>query len=73
MVPWAILCALGLLAAIPVVFAIGIGAGAAQADWMSDGFVIGLVFVLPTILAIGISEWSARRAAGAATRDLHNS
>ena len=53
---WLVLCVFGVLATVPVVMVIGIGAGAAQADGMSDEFAIGLVFVLPTILAIVIAE-----------------
>lgn len=42
-IPWAILCVFGILATVPLLIPIRIGAGAAQADWMSDGFIIGLV------------------------------
>ena len=35
-IPWAVLCSLGLLLTIPIVLVIGIGAGATQADWMSE-------------------------------------
>lgn len=55
-VPWAVLCIFGIVATIPALIVIGIGAGAAQADWMSDSFIIGLVFVTPTVLAIAIAE-----------------
>lgn len=57
MIPWAILCILGIVGTIPAIFVIGIGAGAAQADRMSDEFIIGLVFVTPTVLAIAIAEF----------------
>jgi hypothetical protein len=40
-IPWAVLCSMGLLLTIPIVLVIGIGAGAAQADWMSDGSSLG--------------------------------
>ncbi|MCH7229209.1 hypothetical protein, partial [Haloferula sp. A504] len=62
-IPWAVLCAMGLLLTIPIVFVIGIGAGAAQADWMSDGFIIGLVIVTPTVLAVIVSAIANRRKA----------
>ena len=61
-IPWLFLCILGIMATIPLFFFIGAGAGAAQADWMSDEFIIGLVFVLPTFLAVVIAEVSRRRA-----------
>lgn len=60
-IPWAMLCIFGILATIPALFVVGIGAGAAQADWMSDAFVIGLLFVTPTMLAVAISEFFRRR------------
>ena len=60
-IPWAVLCSLGLLLTIPIVFVIGIGAGAAQADWMSDGFIIGLVIVTPTILAMIAAAVTSRK------------
>lgn len=66
-VPWAILCWLGITLAIPLwilaIIAIGISAGGAQADWMSDGFVIGLAIVTPTILAMAAAEYLRRRRA----------
>ncbi|MBG7608848.1 MAG: hypothetical protein IZT59_12590 [Verrucomicrobia bacterium] len=31
-IPWVLLCILGIIATLPVVFVIGVGAGAAQAD-----------------------------------------
>ena len=55
-IPWFCLCIFGFLATLPIFIVIGIGAGAAQADWMSDEFIIGLVFVTPTILAMVIAE-----------------
>lgn len=58
--PWAALCFLGLIATLPIVLVIGIGAGTAQADWMSDTFAIGLVIVTPTTLAVTISAWTDR-------------
>lgn len=61
-VPWVFLCIFGILTTLPVIFVMGIGAGAAQADWMSDEFIIGLVFVTPTILAIAIAEYRRRHA-----------
>ena len=62
-IPWAVLCSMGLLLTIPVVLVIGIGAGAAQADWMSDGFIIGLVIVTPTVLAVVVSAITNRKKA----------
>ncbi len=67
-IPWAILCIFGIVATIPAIFVIGIGAGGAQADWMSDAFIIGLVFVGSTVLAIAIAEflrWRIDRDTGA--------
>ena len=66
--PWAVLCILGILMTLPLVMLIGIGAGAAQADWMSDGFIIGLNFVCPTVFALIIAEtikryWTRRTGA----------
>jgi hypothetical protein len=66
-IPWAVLCVFGIIATIPALIVIGIGAGAAQADWMSDAFIIGLVFLMPTILAVAIAEffsWRGQRGAG---------
>jgi hypothetical protein len=60
-IPWAVVCALGLLLIIPIVFVVGIGAGAAQADWMSDGFIIGLVIMTPTVLAVIASALMSRK------------
>lgn len=63
-IPWAVLCVFGIFATVPLVCLVGMGAGAAQADWMSDAFLWGLLFVTPTLLAIGIAEvckrWSFR-------------
>lgn len=52
---------MGILATLPIVVVMGIGAGAAQADWMSDEFIMGLVFVTPTILAMIIAEIGRQR------------
>ena len=60
-IPWMILCIFGVLATLPLFVLVGINAGGAQADWMSDEFIIGLVFVIPTILAIAIAEWRRAR------------
>jgi|688.fasta_scaffold814899_2 cell division protein FtsW (lipid II flippase) len=60
-IPWVILCIFGILATLPLFVFVGINAGGAQADWMSGGFIIGLVFVTPTILAISIAEWRRAR------------
>jgi uncharacterized membrane protein YcjF (UPF0283 family) len=60
-IPWAILCILGIIATLPIFLLIGIGAGAAQADWMSDGFIIVVCFVIPTFLAILIAEFLKSR------------
>ena len=60
-IPWVILCIFGILATLPLFVFVGINAGGAQADWMSDEFIIGLVFVIPTILAIAIAEWRRAR------------
>ena len=54
--PWVVLCVHGIILTIPVVFLIGMGAGAAQADWMSDGFIFTLLFVLPTIFSMFVSQ-----------------
>ena len=50
--PWAVLCLVGIILTIPIVFIIGMGAGAAQADWMSDEFIFTLVFITPTALSL---------------------
>lgn len=67
-IPWAVVCMFGIIATIPIVALIGFGAGAAQADWMSDGFIIGLVIVTPTTLSLiasALLNWKmARQAAG---------
>lgn len=51
-VPWVILCLAGIILTIPFFLVIGLAAGAAQADWMSDSFIIMLAFVTPTGLSI---------------------
>ncbi len=56
-IPWAILCIFGIVGSIPAILVVGVGAAAAQADWMGDAFVIGLLFVTPTVLAIAIAEF----------------
>ena len=58
---WAILNFIGLLLLIPVIVVIGLGAGAAQADWMSDGFVFVVCIAFPTLAACSFSEFSRRR------------
>ena len=60
-IPWMILCIFGILATVPLFVLVGITAGGTHADWMSDEFIIGLVFVIPTILAIAIAEWRRSR------------
>lgn len=62
-IPWAAVCIVGIIATIPIVALIGIGAGAAQADWMSDGFIIGLLIVTPTTLSLMASELMKRKKA----------
>jgi hypothetical protein len=52
-IPWIIVSILGILLTLPLAFVISIGAGCAQADWMSDAFIITLCFVIPTTLAVG--------------------
>ena len=52
-VPWIIISIIGIVLTIPLFIVIGIGAGCAQADWMSDGFIITLCFIIPTSLAVG--------------------
>jgi membrane protein DedA with SNARE-associated domain len=51
-VPWVIFNIIGIVLSIPLIIIIGIGAGAAQADWMSDEFICVLIFVVPTVLAV---------------------
>jgi len=63
-IPWAVVCSMGLLLAVPIVLVIGIGAGAAQADWMSDGFIICLVIGMPTVLAVIASASANRKKVG---------
>lgn len=63
-VPWIIVSILGILLTLPFFFVIGIGAGGAQADWMSDTFIIYLCFVIPTTIAVGANyciAWLSRR------------
>lgn len=59
--PWALLNILGIVATIPqlipLLFVIGLSAGTAQADWMSDGFVYSVCFVLPTAISIAFSHY----------------
>ena len=52
--PWAVLCSFGIIMTVPIIFIIGMGAGAAQADWMSDEFIVTLIFITPTMLTIAI-------------------
>ena len=50
-IPWAISCIVGIFITLPFIALIGIMAGAAQADWMSDEFVIFVFFIIPTALS----------------------
>lgn len=50
--PWLTICIFGIILTVPVIIIIGMGAGAAQADWMSDEFIYTLIFVTPTTLAL---------------------
>jgi hypothetical protein len=65
LIVWIVLCFFGILVVfIPLTILIGIGAGAAQADWMSDAFVFWVFFAVPTFAAMGMSElfrWRASR------------
>jgi len=54
-IPWMIISIIGIVLTIPLVMIIGMGAGCAQADWMSDGFIITLCFVIPTTLSVGVN------------------
>jgi ABC-type uncharacterized transport system permease subunit len=54
--PWMLICILGIIATIPILFIVGIGAGATQVDWMSDEFIWGLVLVTPTVLSVTIAH-----------------
>lgn len=45
---------------IIIVIIIGAGAGAAQADWMSDGFIIGLMLT-PILFAVAIASYLTYR------------
>jgi hypothetical protein len=72
-IPWAALCIFGIVATIPIVILIGVAAAGAQADWMSDAFVIGLTIVTPTILAMAGSAlmdfwWSKQEFASESTK-----
>lgn len=62
---WLVLCMAGVLLMISVLLVIGVGAGAAQADWMSDGFVVVVFFVMPTVVSVAFFEllrwWFVRR------------
>jgi len=61
---WAAFSIVGILLTLPLIIVIGIGAGAAQADWMSDKFIFTLCFVIPTILAVSaniVIAWFKRR------------
>lgn len=58
---WAALCIVGIILTLPLFFVIGMGAGAAQADWMSDGFVIVVIIILPTGLSILWSVFLKKR------------
>ena len=55
-IPWAVLNIVGILLSIPILLIIGAGAGAAQADWMSDEFIFTVLFIIPTVLAISASS-----------------
>lgn len=55
-VPWIVMTIFGILATIPLLMVIGMIAGGAQADWMSDAFVIVLLLIAPTVMATVISE-----------------
>ena len=55
-IPWIAICITGLLAIFPFLFIAMLGAAGAQADWMSDAFVIVAFFAAPTIASIVISE-----------------
>lgn len=56
-ITWAVLCITGLIGIILIFIVIGIatGAGGAQADCMSDGFVIFVFIIMPTCLSVFLS------------------
>lgn len=58
---WSAICISGILLSLPLFLMIGIGAGAAQADWMSDGFAIIVFIVIPTGLSIFWSVFIRRK------------
>ena len=62
---WLVLCIAGVLLMIPVVLCVFSMADGAQADWMSDGFVVVVFFVMPTVLSVAFFEllrwWLVRR------------
>ncbi len=61
---WAAFSVVGILLTLPLFLVIGIGAGGAQADWMSDQYIFTLCFVIPTILAVSVNiliAWFKRR------------
>jgi hypothetical protein len=63
-VPWAMLNIVGIALSLPLVLLVGIGAGAAQADWMSDEFIYTLIFIAPTAFAVAAStlfKWFRNR------------
>ncbi len=51
-IPWAICCFYGVVLAAPIVLGVGMLSAGAQADWMSDEFMVTLLFVLPTVLSM---------------------
>ncbi|BCX49038.1 hypothetical protein HAHE_29460 [Haloferula helveola] len=61
LVIWATLNFAGLLVLLPILFIIGLGAGAAQADWMSDSFEFIVFIAIPTAASIIFASVSRRR------------
>jgi NADH:ubiquinone oxidoreductase subunit K len=62
--PWAMLNIIGIALSLPLILLIGMGAGAAQADWMSDEFIYTLIFIAPTAFAVAAStllKWFRNR------------
>ena len=58
--PWAVLCLHGILLTIPLALVAGLGAGAAQADWMSDEWILTLCLIIPTGFSLALSFFFRR-------------
>ena len=60
-IPWLILNFFGIILTLPILFLLGLGIGAAQADWMPDEFIFIVLFIIPTGVSIAFNYFISRK------------